>query len=967
MNHLRPPVRLGLCAVAVLLAIVPSRADDPPKAGEKLDLDELVPHPDLDWLKRAKAPTDDAGLARFLDGLRGQEADPAAVERLVRTLAVGTKDEAEAAAKALTDLGAVAVPVLRRHRLDPDPAGAARVRACLEKIEEAADKPLARPAMRRLVMRKAPGAAEALLGYVPFAFDPAAAEDAWYGLDELAAKDPKALATLAAALTDKQPARRAVAACILGRRGDATRKAAVRGLLKDPDPEVRLRAAQGLLAGRDTAGVPALIDLLADPAVEVRWQAEELLRWLAVDSAPEAVVGAGDAKAAEACQTAWRKWWKDQGEKADVAAAEREPRRPLLLLAYARKDGRAWMVGCDGVTRHAWPGLDRLADAQYVPGGSVLTLHEQPVREKPQLAERDWSGKPLWQYDDMRDPASIQRLPNGQVFVAERKTIEPKLWYQVVAAFGKKVSERPAGLNSLPFAFAVRQLPDGKVLCARVPDPDRRPSIASLFELDPQADSYRYIGLKEELNLVDRIQAEQTGNGYLFSRLRDDIPSVADKTIIEIAHDGFELWSYRLTGAAHAAPLPGGNISTCVLDRLVEITRDKRMVGDVPCDHWLSAARPCMGLVRLGFETRPDNLDLAISADAWVRRLGSPRPKMRAFALERLADLGPKSAGAVPRIRRAMSDADPTVRESASRAFRASGGEVVPAALADLKNARPEVRVKALEVIGRYYRYPGVLDAVIAATRDGDRMVRIRAVGIFAGIADNPNSITYYDLSPSIWAGAADQVVPALIAASQDADRDIRGVAYMGMRALGPAAKAAVPQLLNSWKAADTIDRCRIATALGKIGPVSDEILPLLYGALAPSNAPELRHTAASALKYIGPPAKEAVPKLIDLYRDPATPDRRRYAGIQSACVVALARIAPDDDRVIGLFLSALSDEKLGPSERATVEEMLVGMGPKVAAQVLPVLDRLSRARDHEPNEFSDTAQKIRHRLRAGQ
>ena len=112
------------------------------------------------------------------------------------------------------------------------------------------------------------------------------------------------------------------------------------------------------------------------------------------------------------------------------------------------------------------------------------------------------------------------------------------------------------------------------------------------MEMDTRANSYRYIGLKQGLYLVDRIQAEQTAEGYLFSRLRDDSPSVADKTIIEIAKDGFELWSYRLTGATHAIPLPGGNTSVCVTGRLVEITPDKRMVGDVPCEHWLMLPVP---------------------------------------------------------------------------------------------------------------------------------------------------------------------------------------------------------------------------------------------------------------------------------------------------------------------------------------------------------------------------------------
>ena len=59
-------------------------------------------------------------------------------------------------------------------------------------------------------------------------------------------------------LTDREPARRAAAAVLLGRYGNAEQKAAVRKLLADADPTIRVRAAQGLLAGRDKAALFAL-------------------------------------------------------------------------------------------------------------------------------------------------------------------------------------------------------------------------------------------------------------------------------------------------------------------------------------------------------------------------------------------------------------------------------------------------------------------------------------------------------------------------------------------------------------------------------------------------------------------------------------------------------------------------------------------------------------------------------------
>jgi HEAT repeat protein len=934
------------------------RPADPPKKDDRqaqLDLiDELAPHPDLEWLRRAKVPTDDAGLIKFLNGLRGAEPDPAEVDRLVTQLRTGTDAEQAAAAKKLAEIGPVAVPGLRRHRLDPD-AGAARVRACLEKIEEAFDKPLARPAMRRLVWRRAPGAAEALLGYVPFAYDPDAELDAWYGLDELAGKDLKTLAVLAGALADRQPARRAVAACILGRRGDVTQKKAVAGLLTDPSPDVRLRAAQGLLAGHNTAGVPILIDLLADAEIEIRWQAEELLRWLAVDAAPDALIGAGDPKAIAAAQAAWKKWWHDQGEKADVAAAEQEPRRPMLLLAYDRKGGRAWVVGCDGVTRHEWTGLARLADAQYVPGGSVLTLHEQPVREKPLLAERDLSGKPLWQYDDMRDPASIQRLANGRVFVAERQPVEPKFWYQVLAATGRKVVETTSE-RQLPFALSLRQMADGRVL-AWVPSNIVDRNIMSLYAYDPETATRKNLHLRRGLNLVGRVQVEGTRDGNLFSGLRGDL---VDWEIVEVDSDGYQFWWYRLKDAIHASRLRSGNTIACVANRMVEVSLDKRMIGDVPCDHELDAARPNLGLIRIGFDFGRAGLDLDGDLGAWVRRLASPSARIRRLALDRLANFGPEAAGLIPTIRQFTADPDESVRASAAQVLRAAGTETVPALLDKVKQSEPDRRCEAIAKISQFHRYPGVLEAVIAATRDDDRKVRLVAVSALTSRINDPQIRTTYSHWPSPWLWAADRVVPAAVAATGDKDKDIRSLAFLALDALGPAAKSAAPQLLDAWGGADFESRCGVLVVLGAMGPVDHRIYRLLRETLDDSKDPTIRNAAIQGLKAFGSPAKPAVDKLIEVFHDPGTEDAQWAIRIQNSCIAALAQISPTDPRAIRLFVRVLSDERIAPSPRGTVEALLPTMGWTAAAESLPVLDRLAKLNRKTPNEFADTARRIR-------
>src|SRR5438270_845945 len=66
---------------------------------------------------------------------------------------------------------------------------------------------------------------------------------------------------------------------------------AVRALLKDAKPAVRLRAALSLSAAGDAEAVAVLIDLLADLPPEQRKEAEDVLRELAGEWAPGGVTG----------------------------------------------------------------------------------------------------------------------------------------------------------------------------------------------------------------------------------------------------------------------------------------------------------------------------------------------------------------------------------------------------------------------------------------------------------------------------------------------------------------------------------------------------------------------------------------------------------------------------------------------------------------------------------------------------
>src|SRR5262249_32354202 len=160
------------------------------------------------------------------------------------------------ASRDLAAAGILALPFLRTALADPDIEVRHRARACLRQIDEAAERALVVAGARVLAERRPPGAAAALLACLP---EPTQEnEELWEAFRPALARSGTPDAALPAALADRDPARRAAAAFVLGRRALAQRPA-VRRLLAAPEPLVRLHAAWGLLKGGDGAAVPALI------------------------------------------------------------------------------------------------------------------------------------------------------------------------------------------------------------------------------------------------------------------------------------------------------------------------------------------------------------------------------------------------------------------------------------------------------------------------------------------------------------------------------------------------------------------------------------------------------------------------------------------------------------------------------------------------------------------------------------
>jgi hypothetical protein len=462
------------------------------------------------------------------------------------------------ASTSLLTAGQAAVPLLRQALQDPDPEVVRRAEQCLHRIERKTDLPLTLAAVRLLARLRPEGTTGVLLAYVPFAADESVEEEVFTTLAAVALRGGKPDPILIAAAKDKSPARRAAVALLLARADDRAGRALAKAALTDPDPRVRLRAAQGLFAAKDNDAVPALLDLLGQSPPAVAGRAEELLYRVAGDKAPAVSPGPGGESGRRRFREAWAAWYRDHGRHADLARLDLERRLLGLTLLVALDGyggkGRVCEVGPDKKPRWEIRSVNGPIDARVLPGNRVLVAEYYGNV----VTERDFRGNVLWKYDCKQGPVSCQRLPNGNTLIATNaEVLEVTPQNQVVAALPSRHGQ----------VFEAQRLRNGHLLYVTYE--------GTLAEFDAQGKEVR--ALRIERPKEGKIAFEILPGGRYLVPL-----SSADK-VVELDGGGQVVWQCNVAKPNSAQRLPNGNTLVCSrVNRLaVEVDRAGRVVWEM--------------------------------------------------------------------------------------------------------------------------------------------------------------------------------------------------------------------------------------------------------------------------------------------------------------------------------------------------------------------------------------------------
>jgi hypothetical protein len=532
-----------IAALLGLLALLSAAAAAPPGPDPEAAVSEKT-------LRDAGQATDDAGLLKFFRRRTLTEADRNRLARAVRNLGADAFADREQAGADLVRAGRPALRFLEPALHDRDPEVVRRAERCVEMIRRKPDTALVVAAARLLAARRPGDVAEVLLAYLPQADDETVEEAVLQALGEVGRKGDKADPLLAAAVTDREPARRMAAALVLGRGGPEERRA-VGPLLADPDPRVRFRAAAALVRAGDRSAVPVLLALLTDGPVGLAWQAEDLLLRVAGDDPPRAALGAADAAARRKCRQAWEGWWQAHEARADLAGLARaETPRGLTVVCDCdvggrNRPGRVWECGPDGEPRWQITDVHAPADVQLLPGDRVLVAEGNGMV----VTERDREGKVLWRRRVNAYATSCRRLPNGNTFIGTYTELLE------VTPDGKAVRTFPRRAS----AYRVQRLGNGHLVFAD--------GAGRIVELDAAGQEVRSVPVPGGTGPWAGVEVLPNGR-YLVALY------TANK-VLELDPAGTVCWQCTVNTPSSATRLPDGKTLISSMDArlMVEVDR----------------------------------------------------------------------------------------------------------------------------------------------------------------------------------------------------------------------------------------------------------------------------------------------------------------------------------------------------------------------------------------------------------
>jgi HEAT repeat protein/S1-C subfamily serine protease len=388
------------------------------------------------------------------------------------------------------------------------------------------------------------------------------------------------------------------------------------------------------------------------------------------------------------------------------------------------------------------------------------------------------------------------------------------------------------------------------------------------------------------------------------------------------------------------------------------INRTFESVPELKGKRWVRSTRPPLV---------PNNTQ-AMNLPTYVSQLKSPDDTVRAQGVQGLLTLGPDAHPAIRFLVEALGDKNPFVAQLAANALRQIGQPVpedLQYLLPALESTSPDAKayvLEALVTLGQSPEAEPAKDNVLKLTEDPNSKVRQRAmfaVGSMAqvvgdkkarealekGLKDSDKRVRaaaalavttntsmknevdklkelLNGKEPEVRAPAAlalgklgdraKAVVPDLLVAIREDDRQLKRACYIALKSVGADPQTMMSVLRAGIKDGDVQVRRAALEAAGRAGAAAKDLLPTIVDALSDS---DVRQAALSALKQLGPEAKEHAPAVANLL---GTDKILRMETLNT--LEAMKPAGPTAPLVVPKVIAVFEDEKQEPVREKAAE-----------------------------------------------
>jgi HEAT repeat protein len=357
-----------------------------------------------------------------------------------------------------------------------------------------------------------------------------------------------------------------------------------------------------------------------------------------------------------------------------------------------------------------------------------------------------------------------------------------------------------------------------------------------------------------------------------------------------------------------------GCLSACALRAFADDT--KAAPAAASKDAGASADADKLKMLNEYIEQGPKAADKLKDIEAMLKDKSS---NVRAHAVLALGAIGPAAKDAAPALAEVFKDPDVSVRRSvihALRSIRPGPQVMVPLCTTMMENADPTMRARILSTIA-----DGGVESV---------------PGLIAGLKSQKACfwalIILRDIGP-----AAKDAVPAIIDTLKDKRPEIRREAVLTLGAMGDAAKPAVPELAKLLN--DQYARIAATFVMGELGEIPKDAEATVR-ANAKSDDNMLSSTSLWALARVHPEDKElrreTTEKLVERLKD-------KDGFVRAAAAQALVALPPAPEITGPIFEKALA----GADENTMHMAMgaIAGLGERAVPRLITALQKNEKFR----------------------